>query len=273
MGGLTIGAGGPLGPTLLLDQNQILEVDHALAIDGAATLFAASGLNAGSATIAAGGQVFVGGGAQQVGSGLTNNGHLVFTQPSTVEGPVTNAAGGAITALADVTFNDLVNGPGGYFGPGEVTFAGGFSPGASPAVVEFEGDLALGGANTLSIELGGTLDGQFDQLNILGDAHLGGALAVSLIDGFALGQDQQFLIADIAGTRSGQFAGLGEGGLVGEFSGTDLFITYAAGDGNDVALFTQVPEAAAVVMLATGAMALLAFRRPADRARAASFDS
>ena len=34
---------------------------------------------------------------------------------------------------------------------------------------------------------------------------------------------------------------LGEGDLVGNFGGVDLFITYAGGDGNDATLFT-VPE-------------------------------
>jgi hypothetical protein len=46
-----------------------------------------------------------------------------------------------------------------------------------------------------------------------------------------------FEILDIAGTRTGEFVGLGEGARVGNF-GTNLFITYAAGDGNDVALYT-----------------------------------
>jgi len=61
---------------------------------------------------------------------------------------------------------------------------------------------------------------------------------VQLIDGFALGIiGQEFEIID-AGTLSGMFAGLAEGALVGNFGGTDLFISYVAGDGNDVSLFT-----------------------------------
>ena len=45
----------------------------------------------------------------------------------------------------------------------------------------------------------------------------------------------------VGGTLSGQYDGLGEGDLVGNFGSEDLYITYTAGSGNDVALYT-VPE-------------------------------
>jgi len=56
---------------------------------------------------------------------------------------------------------------------------------------------------------------------------------------FTLSLYDEFLIADVDGSRSGEFNGLGEGGLVGNYGGTDLFITYQAGDGNDMGLFAQ----------------------------------
>ncbi len=40
---------------------------------------------------------------------------------------------------------------------------------------------------------------------------------------------------------TGQYEGLAKGALVGNFGGEDLFITYTAGSGNDVALYT-IPE-------------------------------
>jgi len=76
-----------------------------------------------------------------------------------------------------------------------------------------------------------------DWLIIAGDATFAGVLDVSLIDGFELGMGQEFEIIDIAGARSGAFAGLAEGALVGTFGSEELFITYAGGDGNDVTLF------------------------------------
>ena len=45
----------------------------------------------------------------------------------------------------------------------------------------------------------------------------------------------------VGGTLSGQYDGLGEGDLFGNFGSEDLYITYTAGSGNDVALYT-VPE-------------------------------
>ena len=154
---------------------------------------------------------------------------------------MTNAAGANITAIGDVTFNDLVDGPGGFFGPGTITFAGGYSPGASPAVVPFEGNLALGDANTLTMELGGLADGEFDRLVIGGDAALDGALVLNLIDDFTPQFGDAFEILDVAGTLSGQFAGLDEGMLVTATGGRQFQISYSSGDGNDVVLTAAPP--------------------------------
>jgi hypothetical protein len=109
----------------------------------------------------------------------------------------------------------------------------------SPATLRIE-DLTLTGPTTsLLIQLGGLAPGTgFDQLLMSGNATLAGALSVSLANGFSLAAGQSFRVLDITGSRSGQFAGLGEGAIVGNFGGTDLFITYAAGNGNDVSLFT-----------------------------------
>jgi hypothetical protein len=214
--GLTIGAGRPLGATVLLSEAADLEVDETLSIMEGATLFSAGHLNVGSAVvrsggkmyangsfaagsvnIASGGQLFLGLARPDFGAGLTNNGDLVFTDSTMVNDAVTN--NGAITALADVTFNDPVNGAGGFYGAGTITFDGGFSPGASPAAVSFEGDVVFGASNTLSVEIGGTeLGAGYDSLRIDGQAALGGALGVSLINGFApnVGNSFEVLHAD-----------------------------------------------------------------------------
>ena len=94
-------------------------------------------------------------------------------------------------------------------------------------------------SSALEIELGGTLAGDFDQLSVSGDVDLtSGTLDVSLIDGFGLSHGQSFLFLLIGGSLQGGFSSLGEGGLVGNY-GADLYITYQAGDGNDIALFTN----------------------------------
>jgi hypothetical protein len=93
----------------------------------------------------------------------------------------------------------------------------------------------------LDIELAGTALQQFDTVKFTGDAILGGQLHVSLINGFQLQFSQKFKILDITGKRTGMLDGLGEGAIVGNYGGKELFVTYLSGDGNDVALFT-VPE-------------------------------
>jgi T5SS/PEP-CTERM-associated repeat protein len=225
-GGLTIGAAGLFGSTLLLDPNRTLSVDETLTVETGAMLvstnqleagmvdvasggqlFAHGALDAGAANVAAGGQLFLGGALQDFGAGLTNHGDTVFMQTTVVEGPVTNAADGIITAIGDVTFNDLVDGPGGFYGAGTITFAGGMSPGASPASVSFESDVAFAASATLSIELGGAeLGTQFDSLQIAGTALLDGTLAVSLIDDFVPGFGATFEILTAAAGITGTFA-------------------------------------------------------------------
>jgi len=181
--GLTIGTGGLFGASLALNAGKNLEVNNILTIDSGAELFVSGGLSAGS---------------------LINNGDLILSS-TTVNGSVTNAAGANITAIGDVTFNGLASGPGGFFGPGTITFAGGMAPGASPALVSFEGSIALASTNTLFIELGGSEQGtQYDSLQVAGTAVLAGTLDVSLLN-FAPSASDAFEIITAAGGISGTF--------------------------------------------------------------------
>ena len=138
-------------------------------------------------------------------------------------------------------------------------------PGNSPATVSFGGDLQMGVNTSTFIELGGLSAGEFDQFVVAGDFLLNGSLDVSLIDGFSLGLNQEFLVADITGSRTGYFDGLAEGDLVGTYGGMDLFITYEAGNGNDVSLFTAVPEAGTAGMMAVLMLGVAMRRRRRDR--------
>jgi len=121
-----------------------------------------------------------------------------------------------------------------------VGLSGTLSPGNSAGSLGM-GSLTLQSGSTLEIELGGLVPGgEHDQLVVLGNTTLGGMLDVSLINPFTLTAGMNFTIVDIGGTSAGQFDGLSEGALVGNF-GQELCITYQGGDGNDVELYTSGP--------------------------------
>lgn len=168
-------------------------------------------------------------GADPTATAIVNlsGGKLVAKTIAKGDGGTFNFTGGTLSAET-VEF-DLVND------------GGTIDPGTSPGITEILGDLTII-SGSIVIELGGTDPGNgFDQLQILGDATLGGTLDVSLLDDFQLAAGATFEILDIAGSMFGEFEGLGEGALVGNF-GEDLYITYLAGDGNDIALFTLAAQ-------------------------------
>jgi T5SS/PEP-CTERM-associated repeat protein len=245
----------------------VVTVDNLVWSNASALLIGHSGtgtltIEAGSAAIAADGRMFLGGATQQFGSRLTNHGHLILTEATTVDGPVTNAAGGAITALDDATFNGLVNGPGGFFGPGTITFAGGLSPGGSPAAVGFAGSVLFGANNTLFMELAGPLLGtEYDHLDIEGDLTLGGTLALILFDDFVPSAGDTFDLFDFT-TLNGTFAqidlndALLPDGLDWDFDRLYLDGTIAV---------SAVPLPAGIVLLAPALFVLLGFRRRPER--------
>ena len=204
------------------------------------------------------GGLVIGNGTLSTAAGLSNLGNMAFSATANVVGDVTNGvsgliatAGGTTTFLDDVdnlgeirtsvgsstVFFGSLTGGGTFTGIGTVVMENDFTPGSSPAEVDFGGDVVFGPAAALTIEIGGTLPGsQFDLLQIAGAATLDGTLDVSLLGGFTPSVGDSFEIIDVGDTQSGRFAGLADGALVGNFGGTDLFIDYNGGDGNDVAL-------------------------------------
>ena len=178
-------------------------------------------------------------------------------------GTLTNQPGGTLTNNGTIdttngtfTNNGTLNGDGKIIG--NHSDYGVTSPGNSAGVMTIEGDyFKVDGSK--EIELGGLFDGggdnalaEFDRIDVTGNVELAGLLNVSLIDGFEkrINRGQVFEFLRVGGTLSGQYEGLGEGALVGNFGGQDLFITYGGmGDGGGVALYTNaVPEPTTVLI-------------------------
>ena len=193
-----------------------------------------------------------------------SNGHTV-----TFHDDVTMVAGNRNVAIGEdgyAVFRGSYNG--GAEGPGAVQMLGDLRPGNSAGAVRFEGDLQMGQSSTTSLELGGVFDGggdrsltEFDWIDAMGNVELAGALDVLLIDSFELAARMSFEILKVGGTLTGQYDGLDEGRMVGSFSGTNLYITYAGGEGSSVTLFSRaVPEPAALLLALFG-LALVPRRR------------
>ena len=230
---------------------------------------------------------FINGRGQFIANGgLTNEGVMAFSGGNTdILGDVSNLAGGKIVTSGNATttfFDDVVHngteirtaagsisvffgavsGAGDFTGSGTTFFEGDLRPGNSPDVVSFEGTVVLGSLTGMFVELAGYEFGEFDQLDIAGDLFLNGELIVDLIDGYQLAANQEFLIANVNGDLFGQFTRLGENDLVGNYGGRELFITYSAGSGNDVALFSRaVPEPGTCGFCLVAGIGLLMVRR------------
>ncbi|MBL8890905.1 MAG: PEP-CTERM sorting domain-containing protein, partial [Planctomycetaceae bacterium] len=219
---------------------------------------------------------FSGGFADVVGDVHNFAGSLIVTSGNATttffEDVVHNGAEIRTSADSATVFLGEVSGAGSFTGAGTVFFEGDLRPGNSPGIVTFGGDVAFGSTAVSHFEIGGLTAGStgFDQLQIAGDVFLNDSvLDVSLINSFALNSNQYFMIVSVGGTINGQFQGLDEGALVGNYSGTDLFITYSGGGGNGIALFSAVPEPGSLMMIGSLGL-LLGLRRPRRVAGAVS---
>lgn len=109
------------------------------------------------------------------------------------------------------------------------------APGMSPGCLS-TGNLVLAG--TYSFELGGTTACTlYDQIKVTGTVTAGGALNISLFNGFkpVVGQKYVIISNDSTDAVSGTFSGLAEGATT-TVSGYTFSVSYKGGDGNDVQL-------------------------------------
>ena len=212
--------------------------------------------------------------------GLTNLGSLALSSGnSDVFGDIDNTGTIALGARTTITvYDDLVQngafvvptssaatlygaftGSGGFTGGGEVVVLGDLRPGNSPAVVVYDGDITLGPTAHTAIDIEGLLLGQYDVIQVTGEATLGGTLGVAIGEDFSLGLGQSFIFLTAEGGLTGQFAGLLDGSEVGTFGGMPLYIDYEA---NSVSLQTApIPEPGTHALMLVGLVGLMARRR------------
>jgi hypothetical protein len=130
-------------------------------------------------------------------------------------------------AADELEFTGDVTGAGDF--DGNIRFSGMYSPGSSPALINFGGNAAWSSSATLKIDLNGLQAGTgYDRLEIAGNATLGGTLEVSA--GFTPQVGASFEIISF-GSVVGEFASyegldLGNGlKLVPERTGSSLTLT------------------------------------------------
>ena len=207
--------------------------------------------------------------------GLTNSGQIsAASGDADLFGDVSNTGtigiGGSaeVSLVGDLVQNGTLNilsgarlvvyddfsGTGGCTGGGTLEVLGTLSIGSSPAVVTFDGNVALGGGCETIMELGGTGAGEYDAMKVSGELSLGGDLRVVLIDGFTPDMGDIFTLFDVAS--------LG-GTLTGEFSSLELpeGIDWDTGDLYSTGTLSVVPEPGTLALLAVGGLALLRRRR------------
>ncbi len=242
--------------------------------------FAGSVQNQGSGFIAGRGQFIADGGWNNAGVIALSGGasEVLGDVVNDFDGVIITSGAGTTTFFDDVinqgeirtslavsnsVFLGAVTGAGSFTGAGTVFMEGDLRPGNSPSAVSFGGDLVFGSQASTTFELGGLNWGEFDQLLVAGDLFLNNSeLSVALWDEFQLGADMQFLIADVGGSLNGIYGGLGEGALVGNFSGHDLFITYNGfGGQSGIGLYTAVPEPSSGLLMFVFGTAWLAMMR------------
>ncbi|MBT3374776.1 MAG: hypothetical protein HN406_04215, partial [Lentisphaerae bacterium] len=197
-------------------------------------------------------------GAGTVALTKTGAGTLALTNAKAYTGATTVGNGtllvnGALTGSA-VAVNDggTLGGTGSIAGSVSAASGSAIAPGASPGMLS-TGPVALVSGAELTMEFNGTTPGTgHDQLAVTGTVDLGGAtLGWSVGGGYTPADNDELVLVDNDGTAdavAGTFDGLAEGGTVStDFGGTGKTarITYAGGDGNDVAIVVDGPESTA----------------------------
>ena len=177
---------------------------------------------------------------------------LNFLGANTYTGPTTVASGtlivsGSLAAGSAVSVASGARLWGSGTAAGPVTVDGELAPGAGTPGQLATGSLTMNASGVLSIELNGTTAGTgYDRVNVAGTVTLNNP-TLTLTGTYTPVLGDQFILIsnDGADPVNGTFSGLPEGATL-TLNGRVMRISYAGGDGNDVALvaatFTVTPN-------------------------------
>ena len=254
------GAGNTNAGSLIADGGTI-ETSYDLTNTGQASVTDGALRTGGPATNTATGTISGSGRAtMRFDGGLVNSGIVgVSFAEADIYGDITNDAVGIVSVAGEshaafvgdfansgsvyvgpgstAVFLGHVSGPGSFPGGGTVEFVDGFSPGNSPAVVNFGGDVTFASSSLLTIELAANdnsepLAPQYDALLVADDVALGGTLELTWLPrsgdpGSRFGG--VYDIVTYAGKLDGTFSGLAGG--IGQAYVKSIDYAFDLGDG------------------------------------------
>jgi T5SS/PEP-CTERM-associated repeat protein len=199
-------------PSSIVHAESLTIGDHGTLTVSNRGILATSEQLAGRTVIAPGGKIVVNtGGRYDAVTSLEVDGNLQIDSSSQVNvqhlahtsagpGTLTLGPGGTLSGTGTITVPRLV-----MLGGGN-NFGGTLKPGHSPGTLTIDGYLEQDPGSTIKIEIAGTQPGQFDVLNVTGNASYAGDLLLSFQDGFAPHQGDTFTFLNTAGTMTGSFA-------------------------------------------------------------------
>jgi hypothetical protein len=132
---------------------------------------------------------------------LTQTAGETYVPHTGLQGPVT-LAGGVLDGLGTVT-GDVHN--------SGATLAPGLNASDGPPFVghlHIAGNYTQDAGGSIAEDVGGRIDGQYDALDVTGNAALAGTLAINTWNTFAPAADDTFTVVSAGGTRTGKFTSL-----------------------------------------------------------------
>lgn len=200
-GGKLSGGGSVEVDVVIGEEGNVITIDDFLKFTGSVSNQVGADITVVSGTLTVPGD---GNGATD--DGIVNLGTLNLVD-AIVNGDVRSPAGSTVNVAGTATFNGHFKGAALFSGTQNlVVFNGGYSPGDSPAAVDFGGSLTLGTGNVLTMELGGPDAGSgYDQLTVGGELTVGGTLEVVYLPPYLSAGGQEFDLFDFA-VRSDTFS-------------------------------------------------------------------